>query len=174
MKTHRRRNDLSSQTPQPDRGHSITQRGALAVGVAAMLGVLGGVGLFTLGYGNGLSYLTNDPTACINCHVMQDHYDAWVKSSHHGVAGCNDCHLPHDFIGKWLTKADNGFFHALAFTTGAFHEPIQIKARNQRVAQAACLHCHRAFVDHLLPVEPGGGMQQCVRCHSDVGHAQRR
>ncbi len=149
-------------------------RGVLALAAVAALGILGGVGLFTLGYGNGLAYLTDDPTACTNCHIMQDHFDAWVKSSHQGVAGCNDCHLPPDFVGKWLTKADNGFFHALAFTTGQFHEPIQIRARNQRVTQSACLHCHGAFVDHMRPAEPGGVMQRCVHCHSDVGHALRR
>lgn len=147
---------------------------ALAIGVAAAIGILGGLGTFTVGYGNGLSYLTNDPTACANCHVMQDHFDAWVKSSHRNVAGCNDCHLPHNFVGKWITKADNGFFHALAFTTGDFHEPIQIKARNRRVTQGACLQCHSDFANALLPAEYGGDMQLCVHCHSDVGHAGRR
>ena len=147
---------------------------ALAIAVAAAVGVLGGLGTFTVGYGDGLAYLTNDPTACANCHVMQDHFDAWVKSSHRNVAGCNDCHLPHNFVGKWLTKADNGFFHALAFTTGDFHEPIQIKARNRRVTQGACLHCHSDFANALLPAEQGGDMQLCVHCHSDVGHAGRR
>ncbi|MFW6258111.1 MAG: NapC/NirT family cytochrome c [Halochromatium sp.] len=104
---------------------TTNQRHGLALAAAMALGILGGVGLFTLGYGNGLAYLTDDPTACTNCHIMQDHFDAWVKSSHQGVAGCNDCHLPADVIGKWLTKADNGFFHALAFTTGQFHERAQ-------------------------------------------------
>jgi cytochrome c nitrite reductase small subunit len=146
----------------------------LAIAVAAAVGVLGGLGTFTVGYGDGLAYLTNDPTACANCHVMQDHFDAWVKSSHRDVAGCNDCHLPHNFVGKWLTKADNGFFHALAFTTGDFHEPIQIKARNRRVTQGACLYCHSDFANALLPAEQGGDMQLCVHCHSDVGHAGRR
>jgi cytochrome c nitrite reductase small subunit len=147
---------------------------ALAIAVAAAVGILGGLGTFTVGYGDGLAYLTNDPTACANCHVMQDHFDAWVKSSHRDVAGCNDCHLPHNFVGKWLTKADNGFFHALAFTTGDFHEPIQIKARNRRVTQDACLYCHSDFANALLPAEQGGDMQLCVHCHSDVGHAGRR
>ncbi|MFU8820890.1 MAG: cytochrome c nitrite reductase small subunit [Gammaproteobacteria bacterium] len=142
--------------------------------MAAAVGILGGLGTFTVGYGDGLAYLTNDPTACANCHVMQDHFDAWVKSSHRNVAGCNDCHLPHNFVGKWLTKADNGFFHALAFTTGDFLEPIQIKARNRRVTQGACLHCHSDFANALLPAEQGGDMQLCVHCHSDVGHAGRR
>ena len=118
--------------------------------MAVAVGILGGLGTFTVGYGNGLSYLTNDPTACANCH------------------------LPHNFVGKWLTKADNGFFHALAFTTGDFHEPIQIKARNRRVTQGACLHCHSELANALLPAEHGGDMQLCVHCHSDVGHAGRR
>lgn len=146
----------------------------LAFATAIAVGVLGGVGVFTLGYGNGLSYLTTDPKACVNCHIMQGHFDAWVHSSHHQVATCGDCHLPHDFIGKWFTKADNGFFHALAFTTGNFHEPIQIKPRNRRVTQGACLSCHSELVNALLPAEHGGDMQFCVHCHSDVGHAGRR
>lgn len=142
--------------------------------VVIVVGILGGLGVFTLGYGDGLAYLTEDPTACANCHIMQDHFDSWVKSSHRDVAACNDCHLPHNFVGKWITKADNGFFHALAFTTGNFHEPIQIKARNRRVTQGACLYCHSELVHWMLPAERGGEMQSCVHCHSDVGHHGRR
>ncbi len=148
-----------------------SRRGAWSVAVAAAFGVLGGLGAFTFGYGDGTAYLSNEPTACTNCHVMQGHFDSWVKSSHHGVATCNDCHLPHDFAGKWLVKADNGFFHSLAFTTNDFHEPIQIKARNRRVTQNACLHCHGDLVHSMFPVERGGDMLWCVHCHSDVGHA---
>lgn len=51
-------------------------RGVLTLAAVTALGILGGVGLFTLGYGNGLAYLTDDPTACTNCHIMQDHFDA--------------------------------------------------------------------------------------------------
>lgn len=145
----------------------------LAVAAACALGVFGGLGAFTFGYGDGAAYLTNDPQACANCHIMQSHYDSWLKSSHKNVATCNDCHLPHDFGGKWLTKADNGFFHSLAFTTGRFDEPIQIKPRNRRVTQGACLHCHADFVNQMLPAEPGGDMLWCIHCHTDVGHAQR-
>lgn len=145
----------------------------LALLVAGSLGMLGGLGAFTFGYGEGAAYLTNDPAACANCHIMQSHFDTWLKSSHKHVAVCNDCHLPHHAFRKWLTKADNGFFHSLAFTTGDFHEPIQIKPRNRRVTQQACLHCHADFVNHLLPTERGGDMLACVHCHSDVGHALR-
>ncbi len=164
--------DTPATTPPPVKGRSRTVP-LLAVVTAGVFGILGGLGAFTFGYGDGAAYLTNNPAACANCHVMQEHYDAWQKSSHHAVASCNDCHLPHDFAGKWITKSDNGFFHSLAFTTGDFHEPIQIKPRNRRVTQAACLYCHADYVEHMLPTEPGGEMLLCVHCHGDVGHAGR-
>lgn len=143
------------------------------------MGTLAGLGAFTFVYGDGIAYLRNDPAACANCHVMQGPYDTWVKSSHEAVATCNDCHLPHDPFGKWLTKMDNGFFHSLAFTTGEFHEPIQIKPRNHRVTQGACLACHGEFVHALLPESADDqrasskDMLDCVHCHADVGHAMR-
>ena len=140
---------------------------------SGILGLLLGIGIFTFGYGKGASYLSNNPKGCANCHVMQDHYDSWQHSSHRHVAVCNDCHLPHDPIGKWLVKADNGFFHSLAFTLENFHEPIQIKPRNRRVTQGTCLYCHESVVHEMLTTEADGEMLSCVHCHSDVGHAHR-
>ncbi|MBR9801683.1 cytochrome c nitrite reductase small subunit [bacterium] len=152
-------------------------RGAIAF--CLMLGLLAGIGTFTFGYGKGASYLSNDPQGCANCHVMQEYYDTWQHSSHHHVAVCNDCHLPHDFIGKYVTKADNGFFHSLAFTFGNYHDPIQIKPRNREITEHACLDCHKDFIHPLLPPETEGlnkqdlEMLSCVHCHADVGHAFR-
>jgi cytochrome c nitrite reductase small subunit len=141
--------------------------------VAASFGMLGGLGVFTFGYGEGYAYLGNDPATCANCHVMQDAYDSWQKSSHHAVAVCNDCHTPHgSLLAKYLTKADNGFFHSLAFTVGNYKDPIQIKRRNSRVVQDACIYCHDELVNHLLPLQKGGDMLSCVHCHAGVGHAQ--
>jgi cytochrome c nitrite reductase small subunit len=149
------------------------QLGFWPCAMTVAFGMLGGIGVFTFGYGKGAAYMTNDPTACTNCHVMQGHFDSWVKSSHKNVAVCNDCHLPHDLVGKMVTKTDNGFFHSLAFTTGQFKDPIQIKPRNHRVTQDACLYCHKEFVNHMLPTQPGGDMLDCVHCHTGVGHAMR-
>lgn len=132
--------------------------------------MLGGLGFFTFGYGDGAAYLSNDPEACTNCHVMQQQFDSWIKSGHAHVAVCNDCHLPHDALRKWVVKADNGFFHSLAFTTNDFDEPIRIKTRNRRVTQAACLDCHRGLANALLPAVPGGETLSCMHCHADVGH----
>ncbi|GAA5506445.1 cytochrome c nitrite reductase small subunit [Novipirellula caenicola] len=147
--------------------------GRVSLFFVVLVGMLVGLGTFTFGYGKGASYMSSDPVMCINCHAMQSHFDSWQHSSHHHVAVCNDCHLPHDAIGKWVTKADNGFFHSLAFTLGNYKDPIQIKPRNKRVTQSTCVDCHSDFVHSMLPAVKGEDMQSCVHCHADVGHAQR-
>lgn len=153
--------------------HLLGSIGPWHYAFVVLLGLLAGVGSFTFGYGEGWSYLSNDPAACANCHIMQDQYNSWQNSSHKNVAACNDCHLSPHPIRKWVTKGDNGFFHSLAFTTGQFHEPIQIKGRNRQITQDACLHCHVDFVHNMLPTEPDGDMLLCIQCHTDVGHSQR-
>ncbi len=144
---------------------------ALAL-LGATLGVAAGIGSYTFIYAKGSSYLTNDPKACANCHIMQDHFSAWTKSSHHAVAGSNDCHTPKDFTAKWITKGINGYNHSKAFTTGKFHEPIQITARNLEITENQCRHCHAAIVAAIDPPHAGGSRMSCVRCHSTVGHAE--
>ena len=134
------------------------------------MGLAAGVGGYTFIYAKGGSYLRNDPKACANCHVMQDHFDAWVKSSHRTVATCNDCHTPAALIPKYYTKADNGFWHSFAFTSGDFHEPIQIKPRNRRVTENACRKCHTEIVEAIEGPHRPGLEISCVRCHSSVGH----
>ena len=158
-------------------GGTLRRLGPLVGVLCVVLGVFSGLGVFTFVYGEGASYMSNDPNACTNCHVMQEYHDTWQNSSHRHVAVCNDCHLSHHPLGKWVTKADNGFFHSLAFTTGDFHEPIQIKERNSAVTQAACLYCHSDVAHALLP-SGGQGVAaseslSCVHCHADVGHALR-
>lgn len=150
-----------------------TPRKRISIGlvlISLAVGIFGGVGIFTFGYGEGSSYLRDSPASCVNCHVMQDSYDSWQHSSHHAIATCNDCHLSHHPIGKWITKADNGFFHSLAFTTDHFAEPIQIKPRNRRVTQAACIHCHGDFLHQSSVLDASVA---CVHCHQSVGHAHR-
>lgn len=61
---------------------------------AVSFGVTAGLGVFTFGYGDGAAYLTNNPAACANCHVMQSHYDSWIQSSHQGVTPPRDSTKP--------------------------------------------------------------------------------
>jgi cytochrome c nitrite reductase small subunit len=147
---------------------SITKATILGV----LVGAAFGLGAYTFIYAKGASYLTNDPAACANCHIMGDHYHAWSRSSHHAVATCNDCHTPANFIGKYVTKANNGFWHSFAFTTGDFPEPIRIKGYNKRIAENSCRKCHQNMVDSI---ESHAGQESlsCIRCHSAVGHPNR-
>lgn len=144
----------------------------LSIGLVAVLaGIAIGVGAYTFIYAKGYSYVTNDPAACANCHVMRGHFDAWVKSSHRNVAVCNDCHTPHDLVGKYVTKALNGYNHSMAFTTGRFEEPIKIKKRSLEVVENSCRHCHDEVVQAIDgPHREGDDRLSCVRCHPNVGH----
>jgi cytochrome c nitrite reductase small subunit len=143
-----------------------------ALALCVLLGAAVGTGGYTYYYGEGGSYLSNDPRACVNCHIMRDHYDGWLKSSHHAVATCNDCHTPHDVFGKYWVKAENGFWHSKAFTLQDYHDPLIIRPRNARVLQGSCVHCHGALVVDILGHGDAedGGAAGCVRCHASVGH----
>jgi cytochrome c nitrite reductase small subunit len=131
---------------------------------------------------------------------MGEHFAAWQRSSHRAATGCADCHMPRDFVGKYLAKASNGFWHSLAFTTGAFPDPLQIKPHNRAITEGTCRECHGDIVAAIDPVESGspagirsgvGGTPtssrpqihdgivatddrvSCIRCHTYVGHQVR-
>jgi cytochrome c nitrite reductase small subunit len=137
---------------------------------AIFLGLAAGVGAYTFVYAKGGSYLTNDPAACANCHIMGEHYNGWLKSSHRSAATCNDCHTPPGFVSKYFTKAENGFRHSWGFTTGRFPDPLQIKPHNRKVTEQACRKCHQQIVFAIDAIHKPGMELSCVRCHRDVGH----
>lgn len=140
---------------------------------AALAGAALGLGLFTFVYAKGYSYVTNDPAACANCHVMNEQYAGWVKSSHRAVAVCNDCHVPAGLVGKYRTKGENGFWHSYYFTTQSFEEPIQATPRTRRIVEANCRRCHEAIVQAMgTPARKRDDELSCVRCHGSVGHAE--
>lgn len=149
-----------------------TMHGAI-VAVAMLCGAGVGIGAYTFLYARGWSYLTNDPAACANCHVMHEQYDGWLKGSHRAVAVCNDCHVPHDVVGKYLTKARNGFWHSYYFTTGTFPEPIRTTPTSRAIAEAACRHCHAPIVQAMgTPSHAASTEISCIRCHGSVGHLE--
>jgi cytochrome c nitrite reductase small subunit len=134
-------------------------------------GVVAGLAACTFIYAKGYSYITNDPEACRNCHVMNNVFENWSKGGHQHVAVCNDCHVPHNLVGKLIVKADNGFHHSYAFTFKKV--PVAIKAResSQGIVQENCIRCHAAIA---APAVCGAsGMEpslRCVSCHREVGH----
>jgi cytochrome c nitrite reductase small subunit len=148
----------------------IGRTALISMTIAVFVGCAAGVGVFTLGYADATAYLSNDPNACANCHVMGGHLDAWVKSSHGKFATCNDCHAPHAFVGKYYCKARNGFFHSLAFTTGNFEDNFRMTEFNRGVTEGACRSCHATIVHQIDLVAGDDQPIACIRCHSTVGH----
>ncbi len=139
--------------------------------LAVLLGILAGTGVYTFKYAKGLSYLSADPRACVNCHIMTPQYDSWQKSSHHTAAACVDCHLPHDFIGKYIAKAENGWHHSKSFTLQDFQEPIMIKEKNRQILQRNCVKCHKDTVHEMFRQDlTNPDAVSCLHCHASVGH----
>jgi cytochrome c nitrite reductase small subunit len=163
---------MGSPPAEPPAAAKRSARLALPL-LAIMVGILAGLGLFTFHHAEGFSYLSTDPAACANCHIMQSQYESWQNSSHHSVAKCIDCHLPHDFIGKYVAKAENGWHHSKGFTLQDFHEPIMIKAKNARILQRNCLACHGELAHGLIEGVNGEPDEvSCVHCHAGVGHGE--
>lgn len=145
----------------------------MIVPAAVLIGIAAGLGAYTFVYARGWSYLTDDPAACANCHVMHEQYDGWIKASHRAAAVCNDCHVPDTLAGKYYTKARNGFWHSFYFTTQTFHEPIAITAASRGIAEANCRRCHGAIVAAIgTPAHAGPEDLSCIRCHGSVGHME--
>jgi cytochrome c nitrite reductase small subunit len=163
---------LPPSDPPPERSSRAFFRSGVHfanIAIIALFGVSFGLGIYTFAYARGFSYFYDDPAACVNCHIMNEQFDAWTHSSHKAVAACNDCHTPHRFPDKWIIKGINGWNHGFAFTTGNFPEPIMIRGFNARIAQENCVDCHATTVAQMHHFVSPEGLY-CVDCHGNVGH----
>ncbi len=131
------------------------------------------------------SYLSKDPKACINCHVMNTQYATWEHSAH-GVAGvsCIECHLPSDsFIEKYYAKAVDGWNHSVAFTMDNYDPALTISDYGAERVQKNCMSCHSSLASGIISnadnyhnfdspfVETG---RKCWDCHKSVPHGKVR
>ena len=145
----------------------------LLVLAALAIGIMIGLAVYTFVFARGASYLSSDPNACINCHVMNEQYDSWIVGPHQSAAVCADCHLPHDnIVAKYAVKAENGFMHGLKFTTGWYPENIEARQISLDVTNRACLYCHADLTDDIRHPQPyaDDAIFDCIRCHSGIGH----
>ncbi len=128
---------------------------------------------------NMVSYLSEDPKVCINCHVMNTQYATWQHSSHRERAVCVECHLPRDsFISKMIAKSRDGFNHSVAMTFSPY--PNSIKASKDAVnrIQANCISCHQELVSQMVEnsksYQTNGVDSQvdrnCWDCHRKTPH----
>jgi cytochrome c nitrite reductase small subunit len=147
------------------------------VPVAITLGILIGFGILILRISNASSYLSDDPNACINCHVMTPQFATWQRSSHARVATCNDCHVPHNNpVSTYAFKASDGLRHSFMFTFRLEPEVIRIKEAGINVVQENCTRCHEKIMDQTSlvlvtgeSVEHGKG-KLCWSCHRETPH----
>ncbi|MBP6429472.1 MAG: cytochrome c nitrite reductase small subunit [Bacteroidales bacterium] len=143
-------------------------------------GVIVGLSAYSMYMSRLHSYLSDDPEACINCHIMDSYYDAWSHSSHREFANCNDCHVPHNNVfNKYYFKAADGLFHSAVFT---FHaEPQVIRPRNasNNVIMNNCIRCHEQLNTALVKTgmysyneAKEGKAKVCWECHQNVPHTK--
>ncbi|POY34884.1 cytochrome c nitrite reductase small subunit [Solitalea longa] len=150
-------------------------RPAAIVAVATFIGL----GLYVLRLSNAASYLSDDPQACVNCHLMTPQYITWSHSSHREVASCNDCHVPHNNVfSKYYFKAKDGLYHASIFTLRAEPQVIKAKSASIEVIQENCVRCH---VNQVTDAKMAGFVEDhhakrtdrtCWECHREVPHGR--
>jgi cytochrome c nitrite reductase small subunit len=130
------------------------------------------------------SYLSSDPKACINCHVMNTQYATWQHSSHAREAVCVDCHLPRDgFFSKYKAKTIDGWNHSKAFTMNTYDPAIKISEDGAKRVQANCISCHKSIVStitsnadkyHNYDSPEVATGRRCWECHKTVPHGKVR
>ena len=142
-------------------------------------GVIVGLGLLSLYLLRAHTYLGDEPSACMNCHIMSPYYATWMHGSHARNTTCNDCHVPQDnFIKKWWFKGKDGIGHVMAFITRGERQAIQAHAASSQVIMNNCIRCHkqlnREFVKtgriDYMAARVGEG-KACWDCHRDVPHS---
>lgn len=148
--------------------------------VIIAVGIGTGMFIYLLYVSRAVSYISDDPKTCVNCHVMTPYYATWQHSSHARVATCNDCHVPHDNVfNKYYFKAKDGIYHATVFTWRAEPQVIQIKEAGANVVQQNCQRCHSNLNESVataasitLKDRDHGKGKLCWDCHREVPHGR--
>ena len=155
---------------------AFTYRQKVAILVIAGVVVgLGGLSAYLLRMH---TYLADDPSACVNCHIMTPYYNTWAHSSHARNATCNDCHVPHQNIFmKYFFKGKDGMNHVTKFVTHAERQTIRAEEASAEVIMDNCIRCHQQLntefvrtgrINYMM-AQRGEG-KACWDCHRDVPH----
>jgi cytochrome c nitrite reductase small subunit len=144
-----------------------------------IIGAFAGLSFATFLLTNTMSYMSDDPKACINCHIMRPEYSTWYHGSHRERASCNDCHVPHDsFYRKYYFKASDGLRHAFMFTFHLEPQVIRIHDAGKGAVQENCIRCH---INQVSPVSSAGITLEsykhgegklCWECHRETPHGR--
>ena len=141
-------------------------------------GIIDGLGAYIVYVSRMHTYATDDPSACINCHIMTPYYQSWMHSSHGGQTNCNDCHVPQDnAFNKYFFKAVDGLYHSAVFTLKSEPQVIRAREASSNVIMNNCIRCHTQlntdFVNtgmiEFTQTQTGEG-KACWDCHRNIPH----
>ena len=151
----------------------------LKIPVIVLLGITVGIGIYSLIISNAVSYLSDDPKTCVNCHIMVPQYATWSHSSHREKITCNDCHVPQDnFFRKYYFKGKDGMRHATMFTLRLEPQVIKIHDAGKFVVQENCKRCHEILNEEVGTLEANkitikhNNRKLCWDCHRHVPHGR--
>ena len=143
-------------------------------------GIICGLGIYTAYASRFASYLSDEPSTCVNCHIMGPYYATWNHSSHSRNTTCNDCHVPHEnAVRKWMFKGIDGMRHASVFMMKGEPQVIQAIDESASVIMNNCIRCHEQlnteFVNtgkvNYKMVKEGEG-KACWDCHREIPHGK--
>jgi cytochrome c nitrite reductase small subunit len=147
--------------------------------VIVVSGVIAGL-FFYLGHISRVaSYLSDDPSTCMNCHIMAPQYATWSHSAHREKTNCNDCHVPHNnVVNKYFFKAKDGIRHATIFTLRREPQVIFIKKAGMEVVQNNCIRCHQDLISDekvmnlTMAYAHFRSERHCWECHRETPHGR--
>ncbi len=149
--------------------------------IPSLLGIILGMFSYIFYISKAYSYLSDDPKACVNCHIMASEYSTWFHSSHGRNTTCNDCHVPHDnVVRKYYFKAMDGARHASMFALRLEPQVIRIRKPGETVVQENCIRCHSDLNSVVGTGQVTATMAHndegklCWECHRDVPHGIAR
>lgn len=160
--------------------HAFTPPDKWILPVIILLGTIVGVGMYIFYVSRAWSYLSDEPTTCVNCHVMKTEYATWQHSAHGRVTTCNDCHVPQDNVfKKYYFKATDGMRHSAIFTARTYEQSIRMREPGRKVVMDNCIRCHgnltamlKSNVDYKSTLN--GKQKVCWDCHREVPHGNRK
>lgn len=125
------------------------------------------------------TYIVGDnPSACVNCHIMSPYYATWSHSSHGRDATCNDCHVPNgNMAAHYAFKGIDGMKHVAYFVTRSERQAIMAEDMSAETIMDNCIRCHRQLnqefvktgrIDYM-EAKRGDG-KACWDCHRNVPH----
>jgi len=143
-------------------------------------GLLAGLSAYII-YGSRVySYLSDEPSACINCHIMIPYYQSWNRSSHTQWTNCNDCHVPNsNILSKYVFKARDGLYHSTIFTLRMESQALRPTKGSSNVIMENCIRCHTQLTTNLAKTgmityseAKNGQGKPCWDCHMHTPHTR--